>query len=125
MLFFSRYCGKVFNQTSNLREHEALHQREKHVVTTDPNRRLAQTFAKNRGRPSILEIDRQKTAQTAKVVATVVDEEDEQATADDPEEMAQNENEMVQDANVIDGGGMVKIAVVEATTDGNVMEAGK
>jgi hypothetical protein len=54
------YCGKSFSQAGNLRDHEKQHARKKHVVSEDPEVRQRQQFAKTRGRPSIVDIDRKR-----------------------------------------------------------------
>ena len=111
----------MFSQTSNLRDHEAQHVREKHVMTVDPGRRASQVFVKNRGRPSIREIDRKKSG--SRVVAAVVDD----AEEDDPEpvqiakqgemeETQENIERFIRETEPQEEE-MVKISVVEAVDE--------
>lgn len=117
-----KYCGKVFSQGTNLKEHESQHVKEKHVITTDPKKRSAQAFAKNRGRPSIMEIDRKKLAPKtkAKVVARVVDEEE-----DNPDDMVNEESPEAIEKFIQDTTKPSQIGGQDEVVNINIVEAGE
>ena len=64
---FCDFCGKMFSQVKNLRDHEKDHIKKKHVKTEDPEVRKKQELTLiKQGRPSILNMDRKKKEEESK-----------------------------------------------------------
>ncbi len=75
---FCRYCGKMFTQGKNMREHESDHASVGHRATQDKVLQLRQVLApKARGRTSLMEMDRRREEEKRRRMEREEEEEEE------------------------------------------------